>query len=289
LKIFISYAREDAVVAHEIALALRGGNHEVFIDTSSLTPGGEYHARIRESVSASDLFVFIVSPSSVEPGGYALSELKMAKAKWPDPWGYILPVLVRPTPFKQVDSYVTSVTLLQPAGNIAAEVAAEVEGLQHKLAADQNQPTAQECSLIAGLLTFLEDRRLLTADTGYQSHFPDHLRQSAEEIRQQTNLVLRQLPRDGQLAFVLKRLQEGARNFQESTEGARGAMHVNLPMGGPLYFQAIAEYRRQILTAIHDAAELCKLKLDERFVKAAERGTMHLLELAVWSKQENGV
>jgi hypothetical protein len=282
-------------VAHEIALALRGGEHEVFIDTSSLKPGGEYHARIRESISASDLFVFLVSPSSVELGGYALSELKMAKARWPDPWGHVLPVLIRPTPFKQVDSYLTAVTILQPAGNIAAEVAAEAEELQPKPAADQDQPTAQVCSLIAGLLTFLEDRRLLTDETGYQSHFPDHLRQSAEEIRRQTNLVLRQLPRDGQLAVVLKRLQEGARNFQESTEGAMdghragGGMTPYLPMGGPLYFQAIAEYRRQILTAMRDAAELCTLKLDMHFVKAAERGTIHLLDLAERFKGENSI
>jgi hypothetical protein len=147
-------------------------------------------------------------------------------------------------------------------------------------------PEKQERQLIAELLTFLEDRRLLTDDTGYQFHFPDHLRQSAEEIRQQTNLVLRQIPRDSPLAGVLKRLQEGARNFQEATEGAMdghragGGMSPYVPMGLSTYLEALAEYRQQILTAMRSAAELCELKLDVVFEAEAELGTARLLNLA---------
>jgi hypothetical protein len=132
VKIFLSYAHEDSSVAEEIALALRGAGHDVFLDRSVLNPASEYHSRIRRSIKDCDLFLFLISPSSVEPGSYTLTELKIVKAKWPEPWRHVLPVLVRTTPLNAVDRYLTSITLLEPTGNLAAEVATAVEDLQPK-------------------------------------------------------------------------------------------------------------------------------------------------------------
>lgn len=124
MKIFLSYASEDRGPAEEIQLALAGAGHEVFFDRESLPAGGDYHARIRASVEACDLFVFLISPDSVDSGGYTLTEMGYARTKWPHPKSHVLPVVLRPTPFASIPAYLKSVTVLEPKGNTPAEVAA---------------------------------------------------------------------------------------------------------------------------------------------------------------------
>ncbi len=129
MKVFLSYASEDRPQAEEIQLALAGAGHEVFFDRESLPAGGDYHARIKASVDGADLFVFLISPDSVAGGGYALTEMGYARSRWPHPKGHVLPVLVRPTPFPTVPAYLKSVTVLEPSGNVAAEVVAAAAAL----------------------------------------------------------------------------------------------------------------------------------------------------------------
>ncbi len=74
MKIFLSYASEDRALAEDIQLALAGAGHEVFFDRQSLPAGGDYHQRIRAAVNGTDLFVFLISPDSIDAGGYALTE-----------------------------------------------------------------------------------------------------------------------------------------------------------------------------------------------------------------------
>lgn len=122
MKVFLSHASEDEKVATEICLALRGAGHEVFFDAHGLPPGGDYNTRIREAIEASDALVFLVSPHSVDAGSYTLSELRFARQKWPRPWGRVLPVMVGQTAWEEIDPYLAAVTVLNPAGNRAAEV-----------------------------------------------------------------------------------------------------------------------------------------------------------------------
>jgi hypothetical protein len=129
MKIFLSYASEDRPQAEEIQLALAGAGHEVFFDRQSLPAGGEYHARIKASVDDADAFVFLISPDSVAAGGYALTEMGYARARWPHPRGHVLPVVIRKTPFEAIPAYLKSVTVLEPSGNAAAEAVAAVSRL----------------------------------------------------------------------------------------------------------------------------------------------------------------
>lgn len=122
MKVFLSHASEDVKVATEICLALRGAGHAVFFDAHDLPPGGDYNTRIRDAIDASDALVFLVSPHSVDAGGYTLSELKFAKQKWASPWGHVLPVMVGETDWGTIDPYLAAVTVLKPVGNRAAEV-----------------------------------------------------------------------------------------------------------------------------------------------------------------------
>ena len=125
MKIFLSYASEQRAVAEPLALALEADGHDVFFDRHDLPVGGSYHDRIRDAIDDADRYVFLVSPESVEPGSYALTELSLAQARWPRPSGRVLPVMAAPTPFDRLPPYLGAVTVLQPKGNLAAEVAAQ--------------------------------------------------------------------------------------------------------------------------------------------------------------------
>jgi len=126
MKIFLSYAHEHKTVAEEVHLALLGEGHDVFVDEASLPVGGSYNERIRQAIQSSDVFVFLISPESTAAGSYVLTELNLAKKKWPRPQGSLLPVLISPTDLARVDKYLTAVTVLKPVGNVAAEIAAEL-------------------------------------------------------------------------------------------------------------------------------------------------------------------
>ena len=283
MKVFLSFASPDRATAERIQLALAGAGHEVFFDEASLAPGSDYNSRIRDSIKESQLFVFLISPSSVGGGRYAHTELKLAKIKWPKPWGYILPVVIRPTEYGAIDPYLASVTLLEPRGDVAAEVAAAIERMPKPpglMASDA------ERRVVDSLLTFLEDRRLITEEAGYQSHFPDPLRESAREIRRRTNEALQQLGRDSALTPILKRIQEAARDFQEATEGAAdgyrmgGGMSPHVPMGLTPYLRSLEAYRQEIAEAMIRAAHLCGLELDDRTLTAFQSGQETLRSIA---------
>ncbi len=129
MQIFLSYASEDREQAEEIQLALLSSGHHVFFDKTSLPAGGDYRSRIQRAVQNSDIFVFLISPNSVAQGNYALTELKYARAKWPHPKDKLLPVLLGATEWNAIPPYLKSVVVLEPEGNIAAEVVAAIVSL----------------------------------------------------------------------------------------------------------------------------------------------------------------
>ena len=132
MRIFVSYAREQHEVADRIALGLRNEGHTVFFDHDALSPGEDFDAKIREELAESQLFVFLISPDSVAPGGYTLTELGLARQRWPSPRGRVLPVMVVDTPFDDIDPYLRAVTVLQPAGDVVAEVLARVDAIARR-------------------------------------------------------------------------------------------------------------------------------------------------------------
>jgi TIR domain-containing protein/Yip1-like protein len=125
--IFLSYASEQRDIADQIKLALGDSGHEVFFDRDSLPVGDDYHPRIRKAVENSDAFVFLISPQSVAQGCYALTELKYAREKWPNPRGKLLPVMIERTDYRQIPPYLKAISVLEPEGNAPAEIAAEIQ------------------------------------------------------------------------------------------------------------------------------------------------------------------
>ena len=132
MRIFLTFASEQQDVADSILLALRNRGHEVFFSHDDLPPGESFDARIQKAIARSDLLIFLVSPESVTKGRYTLTELAFARDQWPSPRGRVLPVLVGPTGMASVPNYLKAVTVLEPAGNIAAETAAAVDRLRDR-------------------------------------------------------------------------------------------------------------------------------------------------------------
>lgn len=127
MRVFISYASENRPIVEPIVHSIRARGHKVFFDKHDLPAGQSYEERIEAAIARSDVFVFLVSSESVEQGGFARTELRMAEQKWPRPAGRVLPVMLAPTDHSMVPAYLRAVSILEPSGNIAAETAASVD------------------------------------------------------------------------------------------------------------------------------------------------------------------
>ncbi|MBE9028245.1 TIR domain-containing protein [filamentous cyanobacterium LEGE 11480] len=156
MQIFLSYASEDQQLAEAIQLALVGADHQVFFDRSSLPTSGYYHASIQAAIQQSDAVIFLISPDAIDAGSYSLTELKHIQARWSHPKQRVLPVLLRSTNWDDIPTYLKSVTVLEPAGNVAAEVLLGVEALNpapalpNEVATVTNRPVPVEPSVITG-------------------------------------------------------------------------------------------------------------------------------------------
>lgn len=133
MKLFISYPSDQKDLAEQLRLALEAEGHAVFTDRAELKEGEPYHEALREAIEDSDALVFLVTPRSIRPGSYALTELDIAQRRWRSPGGRVLPVIAQPTPIEDIPPYLRSVTLLQPKGDLVAETVAAVDRMRSGL------------------------------------------------------------------------------------------------------------------------------------------------------------
>lgn len=129
MKLFLSYDSEQFALAESLNERLQAAGHEVFFDRHDLLAGDAFDARIAAQLAASDAMVFLASTTSVAPGAYALSELKLAEQRWPRPAGRLIGVLLDGLGVGAVPAYLRSVSLLQPQGDVVAEVVQTVQAL----------------------------------------------------------------------------------------------------------------------------------------------------------------
>jgi hypothetical protein len=129
LSLFLSYAAEQLELADRLHLALASAGHEVFFDRTSLPPGRDYNPAILSALRACDLVLFLISPESVAPGAYALTELRLAREIWTVPEGHILPIMAAETPMSSIPPYLKAVSILIPEGDLVAEAFAAIDVL----------------------------------------------------------------------------------------------------------------------------------------------------------------
>ncbi len=135
MKIFLSYASQDAEPAKSIYFALRDQGHTVFYDRADLPAGDEFHNRIRAAIEASQLFIFLISANAVDAGSYTLTELDIAEKASVK----LLPVALGKLAVEQLPAALKAVTFLETDGNLPATVAAGSVSHRRRLAA----PAAQ--------------------------------------------------------------------------------------------------------------------------------------------------
>ena len=132
IKVFLSYSSADRPIAERIHIALVAAGYDVFFDRNSLPAGESYDLRILDAIEESDLLIFLLSTESIKEGAYTLTELGFARRKWPNPGGRILPVVIRDFDLDALPVYLRPVTLLEPKGNVAAEVVSAVHELSKR-------------------------------------------------------------------------------------------------------------------------------------------------------------
>lgn len=128
MKIFLSYASQDAEAAKSIYFALRDQGHRVFYDRADLPAGDEFHNRIRAAIEASQLFIFLISANAVDAGSYTLTELDIAEKANVK----LLPVALGKLAVGQLPAALKAVTFLETDGNLPAAVALAA----HRIATD---------------------------------------------------------------------------------------------------------------------------------------------------------
>lgn len=148
MKLFLSYAHEQAGVAREIEARLSADEHDVFFDKETLRIAESYDDAIRREVEDCDAFLFLISPEAITAGKYTLSELAFMKRKHRNPSGKVLPVMVKPVLFSLLDPYLRAVTVLVPEGDIAAEVVAAVRSLSQD--PDLAESTVLDAQVLSG-------------------------------------------------------------------------------------------------------------------------------------------
>ena len=142
MRIFLSYASSDRPIAERTNLALQGAGHEVFFDRASLPPGDTFDLQIIDAVDRAELFVFLISPEAITHGAYGLTELGVARRRWPRPGGRVLPVMVRRVAIDALPPYLRAVTVLDPEGEIVSEVVASVERLAERMLRRRSAPSS---------------------------------------------------------------------------------------------------------------------------------------------------
>lgn len=129
MRIFLSHASEQRSDADRLAIALRARGHTVFLDADDLPAGGDYQSRIEQGIASCDLFCFLISPQSIAPKRFTLSEVGIARRRWPNPAGHVLPIMVDKVPLDDVPAYLRAVSILMSEGDLVADVLPAVDAL----------------------------------------------------------------------------------------------------------------------------------------------------------------
>ena len=132
MRVFLSYSGDQRPLAENLNQLLLSEGHDVFFDRDDLPPGETYADRIRRAVARCHVFVFLISPESVAKGSYALSELAILQDMRRRRPATILPVLAVPGLQDQIPTFLRPLTLFEPRGDAAAEIAARIEYLDRR-------------------------------------------------------------------------------------------------------------------------------------------------------------
>lgn len=129
MNVFLSYASEDRALAERVCRVLEAEGHDVFFDRDDLRGGDAFGERIRNAIRRAHILCYLISQASVTPPSYALSELSVATTLDPRRRPAILPVRIDATPIDAIPAALRAFTILEPQGDVPAEIASTVARL----------------------------------------------------------------------------------------------------------------------------------------------------------------
>ncbi|WOI45140.1 TIR domain-containing protein [Acidovorax sp. BLS4] len=148
LKVFISYAKEDANYANELYARLENEGASPWLDTKKLLPGQNWDFEIDRALKDANVVVLLLSPRSVGKRGFVQREahdaVELLRYKKEGDI-YILPLLIEPC---EVPSFIAG--KLQYIDMTTADAYSRVQEAL-KIAADQQKIELQR-GTVAGLL-----------------------------------------------------------------------------------------------------------------------------------------
>jgi hypothetical protein len=133
MKVFLSYASKDRPLAERVCRVLETEGYDVFFDHDDLGGGDAFGERIRTAIQSAHVLVYLISQSSVTPPSYALTELGIATALSPRRRPAILPVRMDTTPIAAVPAALRAYTILEPQGDVPAEIAAAIDRIGSRI------------------------------------------------------------------------------------------------------------------------------------------------------------
>ena len=76
--VFISYAKEDSLVAEKIYKKLKEDNLKPWLDIHHLTVGVNWNLKIQETINKCQFFMLLLSKNSMNKKGFIQKEIKIA-------------------------------------------------------------------------------------------------------------------------------------------------------------------------------------------------------------------
>lgn len=126
MRVFVSYAREDEAIASRVKFHV---NSDPLYTVFTSLPAGGFHHRIREEIRRARCFVFLISPHSIRPRKFTLSELAYAKKCYDRLSERLLPVMIKKTALARVPEPLRSLNILIPRGNLETEILMGIEAI----------------------------------------------------------------------------------------------------------------------------------------------------------------
>ena len=109
MNIFLFYARKDKNLVLSVSGALNLAGFQTFLDSNGLPIGEEFNTQISAAIKHAGLFMFFVSQHSTLPRSFALTELSFAEAKWINPSGYVLLVIIDGFDTKKLPLHISNI------------------------------------------------------------------------------------------------------------------------------------------------------------------------------------
>jgi len=95
--VFISYAKEDILVARKLYAALKSVGAQPWLDEECLFPGQKWESEIQNAIKRADYFIALLSTHSLNKKGYVQKELKRGLSVYeelPDSKIFLIPARV---------------------------------------------------------------------------------------------------------------------------------------------------------------------------------------------------